>query len=733
MKKFLITFYLLTFSIGLQAQQDVTLKDVAQGTYSAQNIAGIKPSLDGENYTQISQDRKRIVKYSFKTGEEVETIFNVETIADCPITSFDDYIMSPDEKLILIQTQTKSIYRRSFTAEYYIYNIKNEQLKPLSENGAQQVPLFSPDGTQIAFVRNNNIFLVKLLFDHSESQVTKDGEYNKVLNGIPDWVYEEEFSFNRAFEFSADSKMIAYIRFDESEVPMYSFPLYKGMAPAMQTYATYPGTYNYKYPKAGEKNSKVSVHTFDIKSHVTKKMDLPLDPDGYIPRIKFTSDPEKLAIMTLNRHQNRFDLYMANPRSAVCKLVIRDEAEQYIKEQEFANIAFFPQNIVLMSEKDGYNHLYLYTIGGNLTRQITKGSFEVKDFLGWDQKNNVFYYSSNEESPLKTAIYKIDAKGKKTKLSAKAGTNTAIFSKNLKYYINKYSDINTPTVITINDNKGKTLTTLLDNAELKARVAGLNMPSKEFFSFKTSEGVELNGWIMKPRDFDPNKKYPVILHQYSGPGSQQVIDQWGIGSFSDGGMFEAYMCDKGYIMACVDGRGTGGRGAAFEKCTYLYLGVKEAEDQVETAKYLGSLPYIDAERIGIWGWSFGGYTTLMSMSEGTPAFKAGVAIAAPSDWRYYDTVYSERFMRTPKENGDGYQAGSAINRASKLHGKLLLIHGTADDNVHYQNAAEYSEALVQAGIQFEMQLYTNRNHGIWGGNTRYHLLNRISDFFLKNL
>ena len=731
MKKLFVLFYALMCLISLQAQK-VTLQDVANGTYRAQSIQGLKPMLDGEHYTQISKDHKRIVKYSFKTGKEVATIFDVATARNHKLKSFDDYIMSPDESLILIQTETKPIYRRSFTAVYYIYNVRNRTLEPLSNNGPQQVPLFSPDSHQIAFVRNNNIYLIKLLFGNSESQVTKDGEYNKVLNGIPDWVYEEEFSYNRAFDFSADSKMIAYVRFDESQVPMYSFPWYKGMAPEKTEYTTYPGSYDYKYPKAGVVNSKVSVHSFDIKSRVTRKMELPVDSDGYVPRIKFTDDPEKLAIMTLNRHQNRFDLYMANPRSAICKVAIRDEAEQYIKEQAYSDIAFYPEHIVMMSERDGYNHLYLYTIGGNLVKQITKGEFEVKDFLGWDQKANVFYYTSNEGSPLRTAVYKIDGKGKKTKLSTRTGTNSALFSKNLNYYINTYSSAQTPTLITLN-NKGQEMATLLDNKELKSKTAQLNMPTKEFFSFKTSEGVELNGWMMKPANFNPSKKYPVIMHQYSGPGSQQVLDKWGIGSFSDGGMFEAVMCDKGYIMVCVDGRGTGGRGAAFEKCTYLSIGVKEATDQAEAAKYLSTLPYVDGSRIGIWGWSYGGYNTLMSMSEGSGAFKAGVAIAAPTDWRFYDSVYTERFMRTPKENGDGYQASSAISRASKLKGKLLLIHGSADDNVHLQNFMEYSEALVQANIQFDTQIYTNRNHSIFGGNTRNHLMNRVANFFLQNL
>lgn len=724
-----------------QGQKALDLKDITSGRFRPENIQGVIPTPDGEHYTQMNADGTQIIKYSFRTGEKVEVIFDVNQARECDFKNFDSYQFSPDGDKLLIATKTTPIYRHSYTAVHYIYPLKrndkgvttNNIIERLSDGGPQQVPVFSPDGTMIAFVRDNNIFLVKLLYGNSESQVTEDGKQNMVLNGIPDWVYEEEFGFNRAFDFSADSKMIAYIRFDESKVPMYSFPLYKGKSPSLDQYATYPGEYEYKYPMPGIDNSKVSVHTFDIKSKVTRKIDLPLDEDGYIPRIKFTNDENALAIMTLNRHQNRFDLYYANPRSTLCKLMVRDEAPQYIKENAYSNITFYPEHFVVMSEKDGYNHLYLYTAGGNLVKQITKGNFEVKDFLGWDQANNTFYFTSNEGSPLRTAVYKIDAKGKKTKLSTQEGSNSAIFSKNMKYFVNTYSSANIPPVITLNDNKGKVLTTLVDNQKLKQQMSGLNMPSKEFFTFKTTDGVELNGWIMKPAHFDTNKKYPVILHQYSGPGSQQVLDRWGIGAMGNGGLFEAYMADKGFIMVCVDGRGTGGRGAEFEKCTYLNLGVKEAKDQVETAKYLSTLPYIDGNRIGIWGWSFGGYNTLMSMSEGTPIFKAGVAIAAPTDWRFYDSVYTERFMRTPKENMEGYEASSAINRANKLHGELLLIHGSADDNVHLRNAAEYSEALVQADKQFDMQVYTNRNHGIFGGNTRHHLLTRVSNFFIENL
>jgi len=470
----------------------------------------------------------------------------------------------------------------------------------------------------------------------------------------------------------------------------------------------------------------VSVHTFDIKSKVTRKINVPVDADGYIPRIRFTQDPNKLAVMTLNRHQNRFDLYFADPRSTVAKLALRDESDTYIRENVFDNIVFYPENFSFVSEKSGYNHLYWYSIGGNLLKQVTAGPYEVQEFLGYDPVEGSFYFSSNEESPMRSAIYKIDRKGKKTRLSSQAGTNSAQFSANMKYYMNRYSNLDTPTVITLNDNTGKTLATLMDNAALKQDISGYDMPRKEFFTFQTSDGTTLNGWMMKPADFSAGKKYPVLMYQYSGPGSQQVLDKFSVS-------WETYMASQGYIVVCVDGRGTGGRGAEFAKCTYLNLGIKEAKDQVETALYMGNQPYVDKNRIGIWGWSYGGYMTIMSMSEGTPVFKAGVAVAAVTDWNYYDTVYGERFMRTPKENAEGYKASSTFTRADKLHGNLLLVHGMADDNVHFQNCAEYAEQLVQLGKQFDMQVYTNRNHSIYGGNTRLHLYTRLTNFFNKEL
>ena len=736
MKKlfFLLFLSLNVFAGFAQTNEKLDLKDVMDGKYRPETIRNIVVMPDGEHYAQMNREGTQVIKYSFKTGKQVEVIFDVDKARDVKFKKFDSYIFSPDGSKMLIATNTAPIYRHSFTADYYLYPLNRNsegvttgnKVEKLSDGGPQQTPVFSPDGTMVAFVRDNNIYLVKMLYGNSESMVTEDGKFNAIINGHPDWVYEEEFGMKRALEFSPDNSMLAYIRFDETDVPTFDFQLFAGEAPQMSDYVDYPGSYSYKYPKAGQKNSNVEVRTFDIKSKVTRTMDVPLDADGYIPRIQFTDDTNKLAVMTLNRHQNKFDMYFVDPRSTVAKLILRDESPYYINDDIYNNIKFYPNNFSFVSEKDGYPHLYWYTMGGNLVKQVTKGDFEMKSFLGYDDKDGSFYYTSNEESPMRQAIYKMDKNGKKTKLSQSEGINSATFSPSMKYYVNTYTNLNTPVVTTLNDNTGKTLNTLIDNKELRDKVAQQGLPQKEFFSFKTANGTELNGWMMKPTDFNPSKKYPVIQYQYSGPGSQQVLDNFGVS-------WETYMATQGYIVVCVDGRGTGGRGAQFQKSTYMKLGVQEAEDQVATAKYLGSLPYVDKNRIGIWGWSYGGYTTIMSMSEGTPVFKAGIAVAAPTDWKYYDTIYTERYMRTPKENASGYNASSAFSRANKLNGDLLLIHGMADDNVHYQNVAEYAEHLVQLDKQFDMQVYTNRNHGIYGGNTRNHLYRKMTNYFLNNL
>ena len=733
MKHLFSLLTLVVMSLSAIAGDKVTLNDVMYGGYWPQTYAAIKPMADGVHFARMSDDHTLILKGSFKNGAIVDTLFNAATARGFEQKYIDGYQFSPDEQLILLQTRTKSIYRNSFTAEHYIYSRKNNKVEPLSQNGAQQVPKFSPDGTMIAFVRDNNLFLVKLMFGNAESQITTDGEFRKIINGIPDWVNEEEFMNNCSYDFSADSKMIAYIKYDESEVMMYDMPMYIPTGEPNIEYDDFCAPYSFKYPVAGAANSKLSVHSFDIKSRVTRKLNVNIPEEGYIPRIKFTKNPDVLAVLTLNRHQSIMEIQAVNPRSGNSKTILREESDTYLNEQVYAGIEFYDKHFVFQSERSGYNQLYLYTIDGILVRPITKGEFEVKHFYGWDSNKNEFYYSSNEGSPLREYVYKVNAKGKKTKLTAKEGTNSAVFSTGMKYFINTHSSINTPHTVTTNDNNGKVIKTLIDNKNLKERLAKFDMPTKEFFTFKTSDGVELNGWMVKPADFDEGKKYPVVMFQYSGPYSQQVHDSWYMGNYGNA-MFESYMAGEGFIMVCVDGRGTGGRGTEFGKCTYLNIGQYEPGDQVETAKYLGSLPYVDKDNIGIWGWSFGGYNTLMSMSQDEAVFKAGVAVAAPTDWRFYDTVYTERYMRTPKENKEGYDAGSAIVNVNKLSGHLLLIHGTADDNVHLRNMIRYTHALTQANKKFEMALYPDSNHSIYyGRNTRYHLFEKIAEFFKANL
>ena len=714
---------LLVLSMSVRAGEKLSLFDITRGDFRQETLSEVHPMADGETYAQISADGKRIVTYSFKTGKEVGVLFDATTARGAQIGRVQGYIVSPDGRRLLIQTNTKPIYRRSFTAEYYIFMIQNNKLEPLSDGGPQQTPVFSPDGNQIAFVRDNNIHLVKLLYDNAESQVTKDGKRNEIINGIPDWVYEEEFSTNSSMVFSADSKQIIWIRYDETDVPQYSMQLFKGLSPEQEQYRDYPGFYTYKYPIPGKQNSKVKVLSYDIKSHQTRTIDLPLDADGYIPRIKMTNDPERIMIFTLNRHQDDLKIYMANPLSTVAKLIIEDKVDKYVKEETFEDVQISDKYILLPSERDGYNHLYLYNHNGQL----------MKSVYGVDDATGDVYFAANPTGATEQQVMVAHPNGKIETLSQKPGVNNAIFSTNFKYFINIWSDIDNPMQYTICQNNGKQLQTLIDNHELKNKLAKYDMGKKELFQFKTSEGVTLNGWIVKPADFNPSKQYPVIMYQYGGPGNQQVLNQWGIGMNGNGAILEQYLCQQGYICVCVDNRGTGGRGAEFEKCTYLRLGELESRDQVETALWLGQQSYVDKNRIGIWGWSYGGWNTLMSMSEGRPVFKAGVAIAPPTNWRFYDTIYTERYMRTPQENPKGYDEVNPIARAGQLHGALLICHGLADDNVHYRNSAEYVEALVQADKDFRQLVYTNRNHSIYGGNTRRHLFRQAINHFNAEL
>ena len=725
----LITMTVQSFAAKLD------LKSITRGEFRAESMASLKPLDDGESYSQVSSDGTKILKYSFKTGKQTGVIFDLNNVRGpkIRIDRIDGYIFSPDGKRILIQTDTRYIYRRSFTATYYIYEVQNNKMGPLSVGGEQQTPLFSPDGNMIAFVRQNNIFLVKLLYDNAESQVTTDGERNSIINGIPDWVYEEEFSTNRSMVFTADSRQLVWIKYDESKVKEFSFQWFRGSNPTMDEYLTYPGSYVYKYPKAGEDNSKVGVYSFDIKSRKTRQIDVPLDADGYIPRIVMTSDPTKVAVFTMNRHQDDMRIYMANPLTTLSKLVVQDKVDKYVKQESMCAVTFTDQHILVPSERDGYNHIFIYTLNGQLKRQVVKGQFEVTDIYGMDDKTGDVFYAANELGPQDKQVYVSHANGKTERLTSKEGQNNATFSRSFRYFINIWSDLNNPPVYTLNDSRGRILHTMIDNKALKEKYQSYGLGTKELFSFTTSEGVKLNGWMVKPADFSPSKRYPVIMFQYGGPGSQQVLNYWNIGAAGQGAILEQYMAQQGYIVACVDNRGTGGRGAEFEKCTYLRLGEKEAFDQVEAALWLGQQPYVDKDRIGMWGWSYGGWNTLMSMSEGRPVFCAGVAVAPPTCWRYYDSVYTERYMRTPKENKSGYDEVNPIARAAKLHGALLICHGLADDNVHFQNTAEYTEALIQADKDFKENIYVNRNHGISGGNTRNHLYRQIIQWFDEKL
>ena len=700
--------------------KSVSLKEITDGMFRQKTAVGEMRSLpDGEHYTAMNADRNMIVKYSYRTGMAVDTLFNATTARECEFTKFDGYTISSTGHHILVWRETEPIYRRSYKAAVYDYDVRRNYIKPITDSKEKvMIPTFSPDGRMCAFVKDNNIWIRKFDFD-TEVQVTKDGALNKILNGTTDWVYEEEFAVTNLMAWSPDSEYLAYVRTDETEVPEYSMQVYgEGL---------YPSYYNFKYPKAGQKNSTVSVKAYSVQTRDTKHLDVPMDEDSYIPRITFTRNASQLAVMTLNRHQNIFNMYYVNPKSGVSRLILREENECYVDSEWLSSIHFLSNGFTYVSEQDGYAHIYLYSPTGVLQKQITQGNWDVTRLIGYDEATKNTYYESAEESPLRRAVYKIDAKGVKTRLTPEEGTNSAAFSANYAYFVNRYSNANTPMRITVNETKSrKVLRTLQDNAELRERLAQYRFGKKEFFTLTTKSGFELNAWMVKPANFDESKKYPVMMTQYSGPNSQQVLDSY---SFD----WEQYLAANGIIVVCVDGRGTGARGEAFRKCTYLRMGEKESQDQVEAAQALGQYPYIDAGRMAIWGWSFGGYNTLMALSVGHGTFKVGIAVAPPTDWKYYDTVYTERYMRTPQENFDGYAATSPLKKVKDLEGKLLLIHGTADDNVHFMQSMEYAEALVQAGKQFDMHVYKDRNHGISGGNTRYHLYTKMSNYLFENL
>ncbi len=720
---------LLFISISLTAfsQKKISIGDITDNKiFSAKSVTGLRSMNDGEHYT--TEEGNNIVKYSFKTGNKAETLFELSKIENVGFSSFIDYSFCDDESKILFTTNKQSIYRHSFSAEYFIWNRVTQEMSPLSINGAQQLATFSPDGERVAFVRNNNLYVKSLKFG-TESQVTKDGKTNEIINGAPDWVYEEEFSFNKAFEWSPDSKFLAFIKFNETEVPMFNIPMYKGENPELKENELYPGNYSYKYPKAGQKNSVVSVHVYDLKSKTSVTTEIGDDTEQYVPRIKWTADGTSLAIMKVNRLQNKLDIVFANPFTGDTRDFFTEKNKRYISEDFYDDFIFLPDNkyIVLNSERNGYSHLYLYDRQGFEVKQLTDGKFDVTEFYGYDPVKKMFYYQAAKESPMRREVYFVSLDGKKSgKLSTQDGTNRASFSSGFKYFINYFSNTETPNLVTLHEQNGKVIRTLEDNSNLKNLIKEYNISKKEFFNFKTTEGVELNGWMLKPANFDQAKKYPVLMTQYSGPNSQKVLDSLVIG-------WNEYLAQEGFIVACVDPRGTGARGEEFRKMTYMQLGKYESDDQIEVARYLGTLSYVDKNNIGIWGWSYGGFMAALCMEKGADVFKAGISVAPVTNWRFYDSVYTERFMRTPKENPDGYDDNSPLSHAGKIKGNYLIIHGSADDNVHFQNTMEFTEKMVQAGVQFDMAVYTNRNHGISGGNTSIHLYNRMTNYLKEKL
>lgn len=721
----LLSLTLLLFGLGAsqeahaqQPTKTLQVEDVTSGKFYAYTAGrGMRSTNDGKYYTLMDAKHTAILRYSFHTGQLIDTLFSVAKARECEFKTFDDYILEPQGNHILIITDQESVYRRSTKGNAFHYDVRRNRVEPLSStSGKVMIPTFSPDGRMVAFVRDGNIFIKKFEYD-TEVQVTSDAVRNKVMNGTTDWVYEEEHEATRLMTWSEDNNYLAFVRTDESGVDEYSMPIYGT--------TQYPGAYTYKYPKAGTPNSKVSVHIYNVTDRSQKPITFKSEP-YYIPRIEFIGRDGNLAVFSLNRQQNHLTLYYVNNKTLLPKVIFEDRNKAYVDSRNIPKCKFVPTGFAYLGEQDGYRHIYLYSDKGTLLRKITSGNYDDTDFYGMDAQGNA-YYQAADESPLRRSIYKVDPKGHKTALHPGKGDNRAIFSDDFSHYISIFSNRDVPTITAVYATGSlKPLRVLKDNKQITERLKDYRLRREEFIKIPNGKGQELNAWILKPYDFDPSKQYPVLMTQYSGPDSQQVLDSFGLG-------WEQILPGKGYIVVCVDPRGTGARGEEWRKCTYLNLGVKEIEDQIAAAKWLGQQSYVDANRIGLYGWSFGGYMTLMGLCHGQGVFKTGVAVAPVADWSFYDTIYTERFMRTPQENPTGYKASSVLEVAKNLQGKLLLIHGSADDNVHVQNAMDFTDLLVSEGIPFDMAIYKDRNHGIYGGNARNHLYKRIISFLEQNL
>jgi dipeptidyl-peptidase 4 len=734
--KLLLSFLILTSSLLFSQQQskkDLSLQEIwASRTFLPETVSGVRSMEDGIHYTTLERGKDGVAsinQYAYSTGKFIKSLVkSSDLIPDGSKTPLviDEYDFNKGESKILLATDKEPIYRHSSKSIYYIYDLKTNKLELLSSD-KQMFASFSPKQNRVAFVRDNNLF-IKDIDSGKEIQITQDGVNNKIINGAADWVYEEEFSFDKAFFWSPDASMISFYRFDESRVKEFLMPTYGTL---------YPEEYRFKYPKAGEENSIVTIHVFDIASGNTREVNTGTEKDIYIPRVQWTADPSVLSVQRLNRHQNKMEVLLCNVKgetqggTLASSVIYTESSTTYIDGSD--DKLFFlddKQHFIWISDKDGYNHIYLFDLAGNQKKQITSGNWDLTEYLGINEKNKTVYYISAEESPLRRSLYSIKTDGTgKRKLSDKEGFNSVHFSNGFRYYINEYSNANTPVFISLNDASGKQIRVLKDNLSLKNTLNNYKISPKEFFTFTTSEGVELNAWMIKPADFDNSKRYPVFMTIYGGPGSQTVKDQWEGHNY----LWHQLMAQKGYIVVSVDNRGTGARGADFKKATYMQLGKLETIDLIESARYIGTLPYVDKNRIGIQGWSYGGYMSSLCITKGADVFKAAIAVAPVTNWRFYDTIYTERYMRTPQENPDGYDTNSPINHVDKLKGKYLIVHGTADDNVHFQNMVEMVNALVKNNKHYEGYFYPDRNHGIYGGVTRLHLFTKMTDFLLENL
>lgn len=722
---FIYLLLLLTGQTGF-SQKAISLEDIWKtGTFSSKGVSGFTPLKDGKTYGRklsLKGGNQAVVRYSYETGAALDTLIHSAKIVannNLKSFSFDSYSLNADETMAILSTETVAIYRHSTVSKCYLYNLKTGNLSLVSDNKIMYCT-FDPNSTYLAYVWENNLY-IKNINSQSIKAITEDGKKNSIINGAVDWVYEEEFGMSTGFQWNENGTSIAYYKFDESKVQEYSMTTYEGL---------YPQQNNFKYPKAGEDNSKVDVYVYSLKKGQSKKMMTGSENDQYLPRIKWTKNNAVLSIQRLNRLQNKWEILLANDSTGITSIAYEESDKYYIDITD--DLTFLPGNehMLITSEKNGFRHIYLLTLKGTEIAQVTKGNWEVADVLGFNKSNKLVYYTSFEVSPFEKHIYsvKLDGKGKKD-LTPTPGMHSATFSADFSYFLQTTSTINTPSVTTINKGNGELVRILEDNKVLKEKLAEYKFSQSEINSI-TVNNTSLNYWMIKPKDFDPSKKYPMLMFVYGGPGSQQVTNAWGGGNYL---WHQMLANEKGYIIACVDNRGTGARGAEFKKMTYKQLGKFESDDQISAAKYFGTMPFIDATRIGIWGWSYGGFMSSTCLTKGADVFKAAIAVAPVTNWRYYDNIYTERYMQLPKDNPDGYDNNSPISMVDKLNGKYLLVHGTGDDNVHFQNSVKMVEKMIELNKPFESAYYPDKNHGIYGGNTRLHLFTLMTNFILENL